>query len=213
MVLTLVPQSLSFIRGTAFDCRFGTEVTAFRSAMNRIAGLDLSDGSLVAADVVIVAVGSVPSTDWLRGTDLSLSNGVDCDVYSMAAPNIYAAGDVASFPHPAYEERMRIEHRMNATEQGRNAAQNLLGAYKPFNPLPYFWSDQYDVKMQAYGIFPADSEVSFPSGRPEDGRFVAIFVRGGKTVGALGWNAFKDVRLYRQRIIDDVFSRADATLG
>ena len=76
------------------------------------------------------------ATDWLAGTGIALDNGVMCDEYCCAAPDVYAAGDVANWLHPRWSVRMRLEHRMNATEQGIAAARNLLGAAIPYEPLP-----------------------------------------------------------------------------
>lgn len=115
-------------------------------------GVRLADGQLVAGDEVLVAVGSLPNTDWLDGSGLGVGDGVVCDAYCQAARNVYAAGDVARWYNPLFGVPMRIEHRTNAAEQGMAAARNLLhrGARRPFAPVPYFWSDQYDMKIQAY---------------------------------------------------------------
>ena len=102
---------------------------------------------------MLVAIGAVPATDWLATSGLAIGDGVECDEFCRAAPGIYAAGDVASWVNPRYQRRMRVEHRMNATEQGAAAAVNLLkGNVQPFAPLPYFWSDQYNVKIQVHGL-------------------------------------------------------------
>ncbi|MER7179137.1 FAD/NAD(P)-binding oxidoreductase [Streptomyces hyaluromycini] len=135
--------------------RLGVGVTGL-SGTSRVDGVELADGTLLPADVVLVAIGSVPNTDWLVGSGLSLTHGVDCDSSCRAAPNVAAAaGDVASWTHPVHGRRTRVEHRMNATEQGMAAALTLLGKGEPYAPVPYFWTDQYDVKIQAYGDFPA----------------------------------------------------------
>jgi NADPH-dependent 2,4-dienoyl-CoA reductase/sulfur reductase-like enzyme len=99
---------------------------------------------------------------------------------------------------------MRLEHRMNATEQGTAAARNLLhGNIEVFDPVPYFWSDQYDVKMQAHGVFPADAELVVADGSLADGRFVVLYREAGRTVGVLGWNRPKQVRECRSRLLDE----------
>jgi hypothetical protein len=96
---------------------------------------------------------------------------------------------------------------MNATEQGMAAARNLLqGNTTVFNPVPYFWTDQFDVKVQAYGIFPADSEPVIAEGDPSTGKFVALYHEAGHTVGVLGWNAPKQARQYRQQFMDNEIS-------
>ncbi|MFC7310310.1 NAD(P)/FAD-dependent oxidoreductase [Streptomyces monticola] len=132
----------------------GTVAGAVRSVL-------LDDGTELAADLVLTATGSTPATAWLAGTEgLDLSDGLGCDAYCAAAPGLYAAGDVARWHHPVYGRALRVEHRMNATEQGMAAARNLLAVLRPglgltatpFAPVPYFWSDQYDVKLQAYGL-------------------------------------------------------------
>ncbi|MFX4271488.1 NAD(P)/FAD-dependent oxidoreductase [Propionibacteriaceae bacterium Y1685] len=145
----------------------------------------LSDGSQVTADCVVAAIGSVPTVDWLAGSDLDLANGVVCDDRLRAAEDVYAAGDVAAWRTGDGEVR-RVEHRMNATEQGMLVARNVLGADQPHQPVPYFWTDQYDCKVQAYG-FPHTAAVrQVLSGDLTGGRWVVAHGRAGKLVGAVG---------------------------
>jgi NADPH-dependent 2,4-dienoyl-CoA reductase/sulfur reductase-like enzyme len=169
--------------------RCGTGVSRFLEAGGRVTGVELADGAVVDADLVVVAVGAAPATGWLAGAGLPLANGVECDDRCQAAPGIWAAGDVASWPHPRFGGRLRLEHRMNAAEQAIAAAGNLLGDDKPFAPVPYFWTDQYDAKIQAYGIFPAGADIKFLSGDPAERRFTAAYGRHGTVTGVLGWNA------------------------
>jgi 3-phenylpropionate/trans-cinnamate dioxygenase ferredoxin reductase component len=89
---------------------------------------------------------------------------------------------------------MRIEHRLNATEQGMAVAAGILGDLRPFAPIPYFWSDQYDARIQAYGTFPEHADVTIVHGSPEDRRFVAAYGHEGKVVGVLGWNSHRELR-------------------
>ena len=91
---------------------------------------------------------------------------------------------------------------MNATEQGIAVAGNLLGDDLPVAPVPYFWTDQYDTKIQAYGIFPPDGEFQIVSGDPVDRRFAASYGRDGVVTGVLGWNAPREVRTLRQLVVD-----------
>jgi hypothetical protein len=97
---------------------------------------------------------------------------------------------------------MRLEHRMNATEQAIAAAGNLLGDDRPFAPVPYFWTDQYDAKIQAYGIFPGGAEVEVLHGDPGDRRFVAAYRQQGTVAGVLGWNAPHELRQLRQLVAE-----------
>jgi 3-phenylpropionate/trans-cinnamate dioxygenase ferredoxin reductase subunit len=167
-----------------------------------VTGVALTDGTVVPADCVLVAIGAVPATDWLAGSGLVIGDGVECDEYCRAAPGVYAAGDVASWVNPRYARRMRVEHRMNATEQGSAAAVNLLtGNLRPFAPLPYFWSDQYNVKLQVHG-HPADgAEIAIEDGSPADGKFVALYRKDGAPTAALGWNSPARLIRYRKLLL------------
>lgn len=167
-----------------------------------VAGVEMQDGRILPADVAVVAIGCVPATQWLEGSGLTLGDGVECDAFCSAAPGVYAAGDVASWDDQRFGMRLRLEHRMNASEQGACAARNLLGAQEPYCPVPYFWSDQYDSRLQVYGIVPPDAEPALLSGRPGDGAFVALYGHAGRVVGALGWNDPRGVRAARKHVVD-----------
>ncbi|CAM3481550.1 NAD(P)/FAD-dependent oxidoreductase [Kibdelosporangium persicum] len=164
---------------------------------DRVSSVQLSDGTQIDADVVLVAIGAIPATDWLADSGVPIGNGVLCDARCQAAPGVYAAGDIASWHHEGFDERMRVEHRMNATEQGMAAARNLLGADTPFAPIPYFWTDQYDTKIAAFGHLAGDADVSVEQGDPAEGRFVAHYRRSGRLIGVLAWNMPKELRKAR----------------
>ncbi|GAA1713289.1 FAD-dependent oxidoreductase [Kribbella yunnanensis] len=178
--------------------RMGAVVTALAGS-ERVCGVELADGNLLPADVVLLATGSVPNTDWLRTSGLSLTDGVDCDALCQAGPNVVAAGDVASWSHPQFG-RMRVEHRMNATEQGMAAAQTLLGLGKPYAPIPYFWTDHYETRIQAYGTFSNTSQPVIAAGDPGIGRFAVTYADRGVITGVVGWDLPRDTRLLRSRI-------------
>jgi NADPH-dependent 2,4-dienoyl-CoA reductase/sulfur reductase-like enzyme len=181
------------------DLRCGVTVTAVTED-----GVRLADGELVEADDVLVAVGSLPNTEWLDGSGLPLGDGVVCDQYCEAARNVYAAGDVARWYNPLFGTSMRVEHRTNAAEQGMAAARNLLHpeARKPFAPVPYFWSDQYDMKVQAYGFLRGHEEVAVVDGDLAERRFVAVYRTGDRVSGALAVGMPpKAIRLWRQAIV------------
>ena len=151
-------------------------------------GVRLADGELVDADEILVAIGSLPNTEWLADSGLAVGDGVVCDQYCEVAEGVYAAGDVARWHNPLFGVSMRIEHRTNAAEQGMAAARNLLAgreARKPFAPMPYFCHD----------------EVAVVEGDLAERRFVAAYGTGERLTGVLAVGMPpKAVRAWRQAI-------------
>jgi NADPH-dependent 2,4-dienoyl-CoA reductase/sulfur reductase-like enzyme len=174
-------------RDHGVQVRAGTAVTRVLTADGRATGVQLADGDIVPADDVPIAIGSLPNTEWLNGSDLRLDDGVVCDQYCAAAPGIYAAGDVARWYHPLFGATLRIEHRTNATEQGMAVARNLLAGHapRPFAPVPYFWSDQYDLKIKAYGYLRGHDQVQIVGGSLAERRFLAAYRKGDRLIGVL----------------------------
>jgi 3-phenylpropionate/trans-cinnamate dioxygenase ferredoxin reductase subunit len=184
------------------DLRTGVGVTELMGEGGVLSGVALTDGSVVPAECALVAIGAVPATEWLGTSGLTIGDGVECDEFCRAAPGIYAAGDVASWVNPRYQRRMRVEHRMNATEQGRAAAVNLLqGDVEPFAPLPYFWSDQYNVKIQVHGHRSDGAEAAIEEGSPAEGKFVALYREDGAPTAVLGWNSPARLIRYRKLLL------------
>ncbi|AKE88219.1 MULTISPECIES: NAD(P)/FAD-dependent oxidoreductase [Rhodococcus] len=179
----------------------GRGVADVRETDGRVSGVVLDDGAEVAADVLLVAIGAEPVTDWLRGSGLTIDDGVQCDEFCQAAPGVVAAGDVASWLHPTLG-RLRLEHRMNATEQGMAAARTLLGKRTPFAPVPYFWSDQYDVRIQVYGR-PTAADFTAVEGSLDEGPFAAVQRdASGRTTAVAGWNMPRQLRALRQELVE-----------
>jgi NADPH-dependent 2,4-dienoyl-CoA reductase/sulfur reductase-like enzyme len=183
------------------ELRLGSGVTELSSSDGRVTGVCLETGEVLPADVVVVAFGAAPVTDWLSGSGLLHDNGVVCDSRCRAAEGIYAAGDVARWHHETLDVLLRLENRTNATEQGVAVAGNVLGADRAYTPVPYFWTDQFDVKIHVHGTLSADAEVTIVDGDPADRRFVATYRRGGVVTGVLGWNMPKQARLRRQEVV------------
>ena len=185
------------------DLRVGLGVSGFRGT-KRVEAVVLADGSVLEADVVVVGVGVAPTTGWLEGSGLTLENGVVCDDRCRAVGGggaIVAAGDVARWEHPVFGT-MRVEHWTNAVEQATAAAAALLRGDEapPFSPVPYFWSDQYDTKIQYVGHAGPDDQVMVVEGDPAERRFVAAYGRGGRMVAALAFNRPARIMAYRAMI-------------
>ena len=177
------------------DLRLGTGVSGFESddARRRVTGVLLTDGSVVAAEVVVVGIGVVPNTAWLEGSGLTIDNGVVCDERCRAVGGggrVVAAGDLARWHNQLFETDMRVEHWTNAAEQGRAAALALLhgDAAPSYAPVPYFWSDQYGSKIQYVGHAGPSDDVRVVDGSIEENKFVAAYTRGGRIVAALTLN-------------------------
>jgi NADPH-dependent 2,4-dienoyl-CoA reductase/sulfur reductase-like enzyme len=163
---------------------------------DRLAGVRLADGATLEADLLVVGIGVVPNTDWLEGSGLTLDDGVVCDETCLAAPDVAAAGDVARWPNPRYGEVMRVEHWDNAVQQGVHAARRLLQSDEeatPYAPVPWFWTDQYDRKVQLAGRPHTDDEVRVVAGSTAEHRFAAFYGRDGRFTAALGMNRPRQV--------------------
>jgi NADPH-dependent 2,4-dienoyl-CoA reductase/sulfur reductase-like enzyme len=171
-------------RAEGVDVRCGIGVTGV-SGTDHVEKVALSDGTELDADVVVVGIGSRPSTDWLDGSGIEVDNGVVCDAAGRtSAPNVWAIGDVASWQDVAGHQ-VRVEHWSNVAEQARVIVPALLGNDAPTAVVvPYFWSDQYDVKIQCLGEPEADDIVHVVE---DDGRkFLAYYERDGAVVGVVG---------------------------
>jgi len=183
------------------DLRLGTAVSGLTSANGRVTGVQLANGETLPADVVVVALGATPATEWLQDSGLRLDNGVVCDARCRAAAGIYAAGDVARWQHDGLDALLRLENRTNATEQAACVAANILGENRCYTPIPYFWTDQFATKIQVHGIPGADADVTVAEGALDEHRFVTHYRRDGRTVAVLGWNMPKQTRLHRAHLV------------
>ena len=191
------------------DLRCSVTVAAIEHDGRAVTGVRLDDGSVVPADTVVVGIGVRPATDWLDDSGLTVRDGVVCDATLRSAPGVYAAGDCARWPNPVYGEEMRVEHWTNAAEQGAAAAANLLSEWRseapqPFGSVPFFWSDQFDSRIQFVGHAGADEEVQVVAGDPSAGTFAALYGNGGRLRGVLGVNMPRLVMPFRTLIADGI---------
>lgn len=194
------------------DVRLGTSVEAFEGGQ-RVERVRLGDGSAIAADVVVVGIGVAPRTDWLNESGLTVDNGVVCDERCRATgadgrvvPGVFAVGDVVRWTNPRYAESMRIEHWTHATESADAVAAAILSGdgAEPYSPIPYFWSDQFDVKIQYAGRAQPEDEMRVVDGAVDDRRFVALYGREDRITGVLGFSRPRLVMKYRRMMRDDV---------
>ena len=137
------------------DVRLGVGVVLIEGG-TRVERVRLTDGAVLEVDLVVIGIGVAPNTEWLADSGLTIDNGVLCDATCLAASGVVAAGDVARWPNARFGEVMRVEHWDNAIAMGAHAAGTLLadlrgGQGEPFAPVPWFWSDQYDRKVQLAG--------------------------------------------------------------
>jgi NADPH-dependent 2,4-dienoyl-CoA reductase/sulfur reductase-like enzyme len=179
-------------RENGVDLRLGVGVDGLEGT-DRVEGVRLADGTIIDAEVVVVGIGVTPSVDWLLGSGLNIDDGLVCDETLLAAPGIVAAGDIARWPSSRYGEYLRVEHWETAIQMGETAARRLLAEDRgttpePFDPVPWFWSDQYDRKIQLAGRSHADDDVEVAIGSLEERRFVALYGRDGMLGGVLGMN-------------------------
>lgn len=188
--------------------RLGSAVSGLVAAGDRVTGVRLADGEQIPADVVVVALGGLPATDWLDGSGLDVDNGVVCDSRCRAADGVFAAGDVARWHHPRLGRLARLENRTNATEQAAVVADNIQGADRPYAPVPYFWTDQYAAKIQVHGFVPQEIDITVAEGELADRRFVAHAVQEGRGVGVVGWNMPKQTRQHRLLLLENAESAA-----
>ena len=179
------------------DLRLGTGVLQLETetvdGVEKVVGVALTDGTTVAAEIVVVGIGVTLNVDWLEGSGLTLDDGVVCDNTLLAAPGVVAAGDIARYPSARFGRMLRVEHWETAIAGGEAAARRLLAEASGetpvvFDPIPWFWSDQYDRKIQLAGRpMPTDTCVVV-HGSTEEFRFVALYGDGDRLTGVLGMN-------------------------
>lgn len=184
-------------RAHGVDLRLGRRIVAV-SGTRKVEQVRLDDGTVLPADLLVVALGAEPQVDWLHGSGLRLDAGVVVNRAGLAAPNVAAAGDVARWPSPLLDGRLiSVQHYSNAVDQGAHAARALLGVADTFDPVPSFWCHLYGHRLQSIGFTGADYRLHMTASEP-DGRFLAEYYRDGRLVGAVTAGFVRRLPGYRQ---------------
>lgn len=195
------------------DLRASSRVERIRGDDDgRVRGVELSDGTVLDADLVVVATGSVANVDWLAGSGLDVDGGVGVDGSLRAltrggdaCADVFAAGDVVRWAHPRYRERrLAIEHWGNAVEQGRFAARSMLGTVDPSSPfeeIPRFWSTMFGVSIKSVGVPSFADEVVLAQGSPAGPRGVHVYGRDGRCVAAVAFDAPRELAVWEPHIV------------
>jgi 3-phenylpropionate/trans-cinnamate dioxygenase ferredoxin reductase component len=176
---------------------------------DEVTGVLLADGGLIEAGAVVVALGAVPQTDWLDGSGLHVDDGLLCDrnCFALGSDRVVAAGDVARWEHPFLGRAIRVEHWTNAVSQAQAAGRNLVagisgrGEPEAYAEVPYFWSDQYDWKLQFAGV--ADGPAVIEEGDTGTGRFAACYRTDGRLSGVLCVNWPARFSHYRRAVAEE----------
>jgi 3-phenylpropionate/trans-cinnamate dioxygenase ferredoxin reductase subunit len=184
------------------DLHLQTGVDALVGA-DSVEALELSDGTRLVADVVLVGIGAVPRAELAKTSGLTVEDGIVVDAYLRTShPDVFAAGDVASAWHPRLESSIRVEHWANALHQGPAAARNMLGIPTPYDRIPYFFSDQYELGMEYSGYAKSWDRVVFRGDPLHGGEFMAFWLADGVVVAGMNANV-SDVAEPIQQLIRD----------
>ncbi|TPQ28808.1 MULTISPECIES: NAD(P)/FAD-dependent oxidoreductase [Cupriavidus] len=180
--------------------RLGVHISGIARGADGRPALTLADGDTLTCDAIVAGVGLVPNDDLARDAGLDCDGGIIVDERCCTSdPDIFAAGDVAVTPNPWAGRRMRLESWQNAQEQGIAAARAALCLPVVYQPLPWFWSDQYDMNLQIYGV-PLPSHRIVTRGMPGDNSFALFYLEDDVIKAALGANAARDLRFARRLI-------------
>lgn len=181
------------------DVRTGVAVTGFEGD-GRVSAVRCADGSEVAADRVLIGVGVLPEVELAEAAGLAVDNGIVVDARARTAdPAIVALGDCANFPSARYGGRLRLESVPNAMASARTAAATLCGKEKPYTEVPWFWSDQYDKKLQIAGVRDDHDQV-IVRGDLDDGKFMVLYLRDGELLAAEAVDSPREFMTVRQLI-------------
>jgi len=171
--------------------RLSTGITAFRGS-DRIKAVEIADGEQVPADFAVVGVGIVPNTELAADAGLIVDDGIVVDDQCQTNDsNIYAVGDCTAHPNAIYNRQLRLESVHNALEQAKTAASNICGNEAHYSQVPWFWSDQYDLKLQIAGLSTGYDDVII-RGNPADRSFACLYLKDGRLIATDAVNSPRD---------------------
>ena len=195
-----------FHRGRGVDIRVGARLAAIEGQGTdeaKVAQVRLADGTTLPADLVLLAVGARPNDDLAAAAGLPCQDGVVVDEHGRTAdPAVYAAGDCTRFPSRRYGRALRLECVQNAIDQAKAVASEMLGKAQHYDPVPWFWSDQYELKLQMAGLSDGYDDAQ-TVGDVAAARFSVEYRKGGKLIAV---DAVNDGRAYmsgRKRIAEE----------
>ncbi len=190
-------------REAGVEFHLGVGVSGFEGE-GRVTGVRLADDRVVPADVVVVGVGAAPAVGWLEGAGLAIENGILCDATGATSrAGVFALGDCARWENARYPERPRFEHWTSAVEQAEVVARRLVqGKSDPHAAVPYVWTDQFDLRLAIAGEFKPDDAMHVCLGALDEDKFLVLFGRGGKLVGAVGCKRPRQLNAARRWIAE-----------
>jgi 3-phenylpropionate/trans-cinnamate dioxygenase ferredoxin reductase subunit len=189
-------------RSRGVDIRLGARLAAIEGS-ERATGIALTSGERIPADLVLVATGARANDDLAAAAGLPCEEGIIVDDVARAAPGVYAIGDCARYFSRRYGRKIRLECVQNAVDQAKTAAAAILGQPAPYDPVPWFWSDQYEVKLQITGLLDGFDSCE-TVGNPGEAKFSVEYRKGGKLIAV---DAINDGRAHmqgRRRIAADL---------
>jgi len=191
---------LDLHRGWGSDIRLDTPVGSILGESGRVVAVTTAAGAAIPADLAVIGIGVVPNVELGLAAGLAADNGLLVDDFmTTSVPEIVAIGDCVSFHHSELGRRIRLESVQNAVDQGKTAAHTLLGRREPFREVPWFWSDQGDVKLQMVGL-PFNATRNVVRGSPEDGAFSVFHYAGDRLVAVDSVNRAGDHMVGRRLI-------------
>lgn len=214
-----IPQVSSFYeqvhRAAGVAVRTNVRIDRFEGSP-MVAQVVLADGTYIDADLVLVGIGLIPNTSLAEAAGIECRDGILVDEFARTTdPNIVAAGDCTNHPSFYAQRRLRLESVQNAVDQGRTAAATIVGQPRPYNVVPWFWSDQYGLKLQVAGLSIGHDQFVI-RGSPDKQSFSVFYFQSGRLIAADSINRMQDHlmarRLIAQRVCPDPLKISDESI-